>query len=126
MKEFLFDANRASFAPRYLLFEMLVKGQPKFGQFSVTHMADPYYKITHLTLENFGSIARFKSGTISETIERIPTEQIQILNIVDGISTKDPSPLSSVISIADKIYTIDTSFPRYKVKEEAIELLNEL
>lgn len=126
MKEFLFDTNRASFAPRYLLFEILVNGQPKFGQFTVTHMADPFYRTTHLTLENFGSLERYKSGADSETIERIPTEQIQILNIVDIISLNDPSPLSSLIETAEKIYFIDTSFSSDEIKNVAKKLLNEL
>lgn len=126
MKKFLLDANRASFAPRYLLFDLLVNDKHHFGQFSVTHMADPFYKTTHLTLEDFGSLARYKSGSASETIERIPTENIKILGIIDSITMKNPSPLSQIIEISDKICTFDTSFARYKIKEDILSLLGNL
>lgn len=126
MKEFLLDANRASFAPRYLMFEMFVNGHPKFGRFTVTHMADPFYRTTHLTLEDFGSLARYKSGSDSETIERIPTEQIQILNIVDVNSLNDPSPLTLLIDTAEKIYSINTILGRDRICRDAKRLLDEL
>ncbi len=124
--EFFLDPNRAAFAPRYLLFELLVNGEPKFGQFTIAYMADPFYKTTHLTLENFGSLSRYRSGSAWETLEKIPIEQIKILSIVDGRSTKEQSPLSLFIETVNKIFSIDTSFDRYDVKETTLTLLDKL